>query len=168
MIHSRDDWASSSIYILYTIVHRRIKGGACGHICMGYTPTVATTASIFLSQGCTGIFWQLVVDWVYIAAQLRNLQLQHREMENLFLQWKDHFPPVLTRRATTNTIEPIPPPVLYSVLTVLPRHNSQNVSQIFLVIRAVTQCLLGVLNHAWVDRRYCFPTASYYPDGWRR
>ena len=48
------------------------------------------------------------------------------------------FSPVLTRRATANTIEP---PILYSVLTVLARHNSQNVSQIFLVICAATQCV---------------------------
>ena len=83
---------------------------------MAYTPAVATAGSILLGQGC--VFWQLVVEWVYIAAQLRNL---HREMENLFLRWKDHFPPVLSRRATANTIQP---PVLYSVLTVLCGHNS--------------------------------------------
>ena len=59
---------------------------------MAYTPAIATTGSILLSQGC--IFWQLVVEWVYIAAQLRNLQLQHRETENLV--FADHFPPVLT------------------------------------------------------------------------
>ena len=27
------------------------------------------------------------------------------------------------------------------------------------------QCLLGVWNHARLDRRYCFPGASHYPDG---
>ena len=131
---------------------------------MAYTPAVATAGSILLSQGC--IFWQLVVEWVYIAARLRNLQLLHRETENLLLQWMNHFPPVLTRRTTANTIEPSP--ILYSVLSVLAGHNTQSVSQIFLVIRAATQCLLGVLNHTWLDRHYCLLTASHYPDRWRR
>ena len=38
--------------------------------------------------------------------------------------------------------------------------------QIFLVIRAATQCLLGVLNHAWLDRCYCFrQLATTLTDG---
>ena len=47
----------------------------------------------------------VVVESAYIAAQLRNSQLQHREMENWFL--RTNFPPVLTRRATASTIEPL-------------------------------------------------------------
>ena len=114
------DWMSNpssgpGYYTIYTIVRRRIKGATCGLYgmytcccdCREYNAEsgvyTLTTGSILLSQGC--IFWQLVVELVYIAAQLRNLQLQHRGMENLFLQWKDHFPSVLTRRATANAIE---------------------------------------------------------------
>ena len=66
---------------------------------MTYTPAVATAGSILLIQRC--IFrLQGVYCWVRGVHFGRNLQLQHRETENLFLQWKDHFPPVLTRKAT--------------------------------------------------------------------
>ena len=60
-------------------------------------------------------------------------------------------------RATASNIEP----------RTQYQHNSQSVAQIFQVVCAAIECLLGVLNHAWLDRHYCFLAASqHYPDGY--
>ena len=146
-------------------MRRRIKGATCGHIWhidLLLQPQgvycwvrvyISTAGSISLSQGC--IFRQLVVEWVYIAAQLINLQLQHRKTENLFLQWKDNFPPVLTRRATATTTEPSC--TVFSIYCTTWAQQPKRLAN----FRAATQCLLGVLNHTWLADHYCFLTASH-------
>ena len=50
---------------------------------------ISTAGSELLSQGC--IFWQLVVELVYIAGQLRNLQLQPK-WKTCFCNGRTIFP----------------------------------------------------------------------------
>ena len=50
--------------------------------------------------------------------------------------------------------------VLYSLLAQQPKYHTN--------FRTAIQCLLGVLNHTRLDRCYCFPAASHYPDGCRQ
>ena len=62
--------------------------------------------------------------------------------------------------------------VIYGIYTPLLRPQvddwQKSATQIFQVIHAAIQNLLGVLNHARLDRHFCFPAASHYPDGYQQ
>ena len=61
---------------------------------------------------------------------------------------------VLTRRATESHCQHYRAPILYTLPAQRPKGHTN--------FHGAIQCLFGVLNHAWLDRHYCFPAASHY------
>jgi len=144
---------------------------------MAYTPAVApqeyitksgvyisTAVSILLSQGC--IFWQLASGWVSVySSTAKKFATAAQRNGKLVFAMEDHFPPVLTRRATANTIEP--PRTVFSTyctsraqqpkhLTNFPGYSCSDTVPYLVCWTAHGQTLL-------------LPdTASHYPDEWRR
>ena len=94
---------------------RQIKGVTCGHIWLymllrlqgvycWVRVYISTTGNILLSQG--SIFWQLLVDWVVYSSTAKKFATAAQRNETFVFAMEGQFSPVLTRRATANTIEP--------------------------------------------------------------
>lgn len=94
--------------------------------------------------------------WVSVYSSIVNiiflLQVSHCSTEK-----KSQIPPVHTRRTSASTIEPR----TVSVIAQHPKH-AQILS---LLMQQHSAC---GWNHAQLDRHYCFPVASHYPDECQR